>query len=272
MSATLQTAGRTIGLSARAVTVRVGGCSLIDAISLTVAPGEILAVIGANGAGKSTLLRTLSGEIEPSQGAVQFDGIELKSIPPGLLARRRAVLPQETRLAFSLKVEQVVGLGRLPHRTTSNRRRDAGAIARALNAVDMHGFAERQYATLSGGERQRVNLARVLAQLNSDGEGAELGARYLLLDEPTAALDLKHQSTLLNLLRRQADSGIGILAVLHDLNQALLADRVAVLRGGQLLALGRTQDVLTPETILAAFDVTAQTVTLADGRRILATA
>jgi iron complex transport system ATP-binding protein len=214
------------------------------------------------------LLRALAGEIKPSGGAVLLDGKPLAALSPLHLAQRRAVLPQETRLAFSLTVEQVIGLGRLPHRAVSNRRDDALAIARTLAAVDMAAFAERPYATLSGGERQRVNLARVLAQLAD--ETGEAG-RYLLLDEPTAALDLKHQSALMGLLRAQADSGIGVLAVLHDLNQALLADRVAVLRGGELLALGAPQDVLTPETIMAAFEVMAQHITLPDGRRFLAT-
>jgi iron complex transport system ATP-binding protein len=258
-------------MTARDVTVRAGGRSLIEAISLETLPGEILAVIGANGAGKSTLLRALAGEIKPSAGAVLLDGQPLAAISPAVLARRRAVLPQETRLAFSLTVEQVVGLGRLPHRATSDRHGDALATARAIAAVEMSGFAERHYMTLSGGERQRVNLARVLAQLDGAGE-EDCGARYLLLDEPTAALDLKHQSALMSLLRQQADAGIGILAVLHDLNQAMAADRVAVLRGGSLLACGRPQDVLTPETILAAFDVAAQHITLPDGRRFLATA
>ena len=258
-------------MAARDLTVRVSGRNLIDNISLELAPGEMLAIIGANGAGKSTLLRALAGEIKPSHGTVQLDGASLKGIGPAALARRRAVLPQETRLAFSLKVEQVVGLGRLPHRATSDRQLDSAAVMRALAAVDLDGFADRHYATLSGGERQRVNLARVLAQLDSSGED-EAAPRYLLLDEPTAALDLKHQSTLLSLLRRQTGQGIGILAVLHDLNQALLADRVLVLRQGKQLVCGTPQEVLTPQSILAAFDVVAQPITLPDGRRFLATA
>lgn len=256
------------GLRAENVDVRAGGRKLIEGISLIARPGEILAIVGANGAGKSTLLRSLAGEIKLSQGAVSIDGRRLAEFGPALLARRRAVLPQETRLAFALLVSQVVALGRLPHRAQSSRQRDAEAVDQALAAVDMSGFAERSYATLSGGERQRVNLARVLAQL--DGQEHD-HHRYLLLDEPTAALDLKHQSSLLDLLRMQADQGIGVLAVLHDLNQALLADQVAVLRRGQLLALGPPRDVLAADTIQAAFDVAIQSITLPDGRRYLAT-
>lgn len=261
-----------VGLRADGVGVRAGGRTLIEGISLTARPGEILAVVGANGAGKSTLLRSLAGEIKPSHGAVTLDGRRLGEFGPARLARRRAVLPQETRLAFALLVSQVVALGRLPHRAQSSRQRDAEAVNRALAAVDMSGFAERSYATLSGGERQRVNLARVLAQLDGEIDGGDDGGpRYLLLDEPTAALDLKHQAALLGLLRAQAERGIGVLAVLHDLNQALLADQVAVLRAGQLLALGAAQEVLTTDTIRAAFDVAAQAVRLPDGRRYLAT-
>jgi iron complex transport system ATP-binding protein len=257
-------------LTARNVTVRAGSRNLVEGISIDVEPGQILAVIGANRAGNSTLLRALGGEIEPAQGSVRLDGVTLREIGPARLAQRRAVLPQETRLAFSLTVEQVVALGRLPHRALSDRGLDAAAVARALAAVGLASLAGRQYAILSGGERQRVNLARVLAQL--DGAGQEnVTPRYLLLDEPTAALDLKHQSTLLALLRRQADQGTGVAAVLHDLNQALLADRVLVLRQGRRLALGAPQDVLSMRIIGDAFDVTAQMVILPDGRRHLAT-
>jgi iron complex transport system ATP-binding protein len=141
-------------------------------------------------------------------------------------------------------------------------------MTRALQAVDMTGFSARAWPTLSGGERQRVNLARVLAQLDIGNEASE--PRYLLLDEPTAALDLKHQLALLKLLRVQVGQGIGVLAILHDLNQALLADRVAVLSGGRLIALGSPRDVLTPQIVREAYDVEACIIDLPDGGRLIA--
>ncbi|MGE0154576.1 MAG: heme ABC transporter ATP-binding protein [Reyranellaceae bacterium] len=254
-------------LQADDIAVAVAGKRLIEGVSLALHPGEMLAVIGPNGAGKSTLLRALSGEAKTAAGSVSLDGRTLKQIGHEALALRRAVLPQETRLAFSLTVEQVVGLGRLPHRGHSDRMQDRIAVNRALQAVEMTGFAQRAWPTLSGGERQRVNLARVLAQL----DGADAATpRYLLLDEPTAALDLKHQLALLKLLRRQAEQGIGVLAILHDLNQALLADRVAVLAGGRLIALGTPDQVLTPDIVRQAYDVEARVIDLPDGGRLIA--
>lgn len=255
-------------LQAENVSVAIGGRRLIESVSLALRPGELLAVLGPNGAGKSTLLRALSGEASLAQGQVRLEGRTLKEIGPDELARRRAVLPQETRLAFSLAVEQVVQLGRLPHRGRCDRRIDRLAVERALQAVDMAGFAARAWSTLSGGERQRVNLARVLAQLDDGAASGRPG--YLLLDEPTAALDLKHQLALLRLLRTQVREGIGVLAILHDLNQALLADRVALLRGGRLLALGAPAEVLTPAMVRQAYDVDARLIDLPGGGRLIA--
>jgi iron complex transport system ATP-binding protein len=257
-------------LQAQDIAVSIAGKRLIDGVSLAVRPGELLAVIGPNGAGKSTLLRALSGEAHTAHGQVTLDGRTLKQIGHEALALRRAVLPQETRLAFSLTVEQVVQLGRLPHRSRCDRRTDRVAVNRALQAVDMAGFAGRAWPTLSGGERQRVNLARVLAQLDAGGEVSE--PRYLLLDEPTAALDLKHQLALLKLLRAQVGQGIGVLAILHDLNQALLADQIALLSGGRLLALGTPDEVLTPTLLREAYDVEARIIELPDGGRLIAAA
>jgi len=255
-------------LQADNVSVSIAGKRLIDGVSLALRPGELLAVVGPNGAGKSTLLRALSGEARIADGSVTLDGRTLKHIGPEALALRRAVLPQETRLAFSLTVEQVVSLGRLPHRGRADRLADRIAIGRALQAVDMAGFVHRAWPTLSGGERQRVNLARVLAQLDIGNLSEE--KRYLLLDEPTAALDLKHQLALLKLLRVQVEQGIGVLAILHDLNLALLADRVAVLADGRLIALGAPDEVLTPAIVRQAYDVEARIIDLPDGGRLIA--
>jgi len=255
-------------LQADRISVAIGSKRLIDGVCLALQPGEMLAVVGPNGAGKSTLLRALSGEARLAAGSMTLDGRTLKQIGHEHLALRRAVLPQETRLAFSLTVEQVVSLGRLPHRGRADRMADRIAINRALQAVDMAAFTIRAWPTLSGGERQRVNLARVLAQLDIGNEAQQ--PRYLLLDEPTAALDLKHQLALLKLLRVQVNQGIGVLAILHDLNQALLADRVAVLSAGKLIALGSPNEVLTPDIVRQAYDVEARVIDLPGGGKLIA--
>ena len=244
-------------LALDSVTVRAGAATLLDALSLHVAPGEVLAVVGPNGAGKTTALRVMAGETVPASGQATLDGRPLAATPPDRLARRRAVLPQESALAFGFTALDVVLLGRTPHRTT--RRDDLAAAGRAMAEAGVDHLADRRYPTLSGGERQRVHLARVLAQLDageSAGDGAAAG-RYLLLDEPTSALDLGHQHAVLKTARRQAAAGTGVLAVLHDLNLAAqYADRIAVLAAGRLVAVGRPHAVLTPTVVRCAFGIT----------------
>ena len=228
-------------------TVRIGRATLLDGLSLEVAPGEVVAVVGPNGAGKTTALRLLAGETAPSSGRAVLDGRPF-DLEDGL-ARRRAVLPQKSALAFGFSALDVVMLGRTPHRST--RAEDRAAASRSMHAAGVAGLAGRRYPSLSGGEQQRVHLARALAQL----DGTE-GPRYLLLDEPTSALDLAHQHAVLRVARRQAADGVGVLAVLHDLNLAAqYADRIAVLAGGRLVAVGTADAVLTPSVVRCAFGI-----------------
>ena len=241
-------------LALDSVTVRAGQATLLDALSLHVEPGEVVAVVGPNGAGKTTALRLLAGETTPASGQVTLDGRPLSDAPG--LALRRAVLPQESALAFGFTALDVVLLGRTPHRAT--RRDDLAAAGRAMAQAGVDHLADRRYPTLSGGERQRVHLARTLAQIDTPatGDGAPAG-RYLLLDEPTSALDMGHQHAVLATARRQAAEGVGVLAVLHDLNLAAqYADRIAVLAAGRLVAVGRPEAVLTPTVVRCAFGIT----------------
>ena len=242
-------------LALDAATVRIGPATLLDALSLGVAPGEVLAVVGPNGAGKTTALRLLAGERQPTAGSVRLDGRPLSETPADALALRRAVLPQESGLAFGFSALDVVLLGRTPHRTT--RRTDLAAAGRAMEQAGVDHLADRRYPTLSGGERQRVHLARTLAQLDGPASGDGAAGRYLLLDEPTSALDLAHQHSVLKTARRQAAEGVGVVAVLHDLNLAAqYADRIAVLAAGRLVAVGTPAAVLTPTVVRCAFGIT----------------
>ncbi len=232
------------------VHVTIGGARLLRGVALGVRPGEVVAVVGPNGAGKSTLLKVMAGEQVPTEGAAVLDGRPLAAWAPDDLALRRAVLPQHSALAFGFTAFEVAMLGRMPH--AARAAEDEAAARRALEAAGVAHLAERRYPTLSGGEQQRVHLARALAQL--DGSATE--ARYLLLDEPTASLDLAHQHAVLRLARAHAEAGGGVLVVLHDLNLAAqYADRLAVLRDGRLLAEGPPADVLDPALVRAAFDV-----------------
>jgi iron complex transport system ATP-binding protein len=244
-------------IEARRVSMRAGKALLVRDVSLGVAPGEVVALIGPNGAGKSTLLRLLAGDAAPSSGEVLLAGRPLAAWAPRDLARVRAVLPQESTLAFAFTALDVVMMGRAPHTSGGERPEDFAAARRALAIVGLGGFEGRLYPTLSGGERQRVHLARVIAQIGSGGREE----RYLLLDEPTSSLDLAHQHGALRIARGMAREGAGVLVVLHDLNLAAqYADRIGVLSGGSLLAAGSPRQVLTREILREAFQIEARIV------------
>ena len=241
-------------LQALDVSVRLGGKSILQAVSLSLQAGELLAVLGPNGAGKSTLLRVLTGALAPQVGLAALDDRPLQSWNSRELARRRAVLPQSSPLAFGFRAFEVVLLGREPHSGLSAREEDLEIAEAAMREADVIHLAERSYATLSGGEQQRVQLARVLSQVWPGGRDASL--RFLLLDEPTSSLDLAHQHAILRLARGWSRAGAGVLAVLHDLNlAAMYADRVCILKVGRLEAEGRPDDVFTADRIRACFDL-----------------
>ena len=255
-------------LAAYDLTVRAGHATLLAGVSAAVVPGQVLAVVGPNGAGKSTLLRALAGDRTPDDGEVRLGGRPLAAWRPLELARRRAVVLQHAALDFAFTAMEVVLLGRAPHAGRVSRSRDLAIAAAALTAADAAPLRARAYTTLSGGERQRVHFARALAQIWDAGAGrarcAERGeggaaaaeARYLLLDEPTAALDLAHQHRTLQRLRDWSRRGVGVLVVLHDLNlAAAYADRVLVLSRGRAVALGAPAEALRADLIAQVFGV-----------------
>jgi iron complex transport system ATP-binding protein len=227
--------------------IRRGHKVVLSDVSLQLAPGEILGVLGPNGAGKSTLLGALCGELAASEGEVSLDGEALSHWTGTQRAQRLAVLPQVSTLDFAFRVDEVVGMGRLPYQ--SGRVRDDEIVAAALAAADAGHLSGRSYLALSGGERQRVHLARVLAQLWPGQAG-----QTLLLDEPTSMLDPLHQHTTLQAVREFADRGAAVLVILHDLNLAArYCDRVLLLESGRPVALDTPQQVLQPESLKAVF-------------------
>lgn len=216
------------------VHVRLGQREVLAGIGLTVRAGEVLALVGPNGAGKSTLLAALSADLPTSSGVVRIDGRPVGDWSAPDLALRRAVLPQSAALSFPFPVEDVVRMGRAPWAGTALADADEEAVAAAMAATEVTDFAARPFSALSGGERARVALARVLAQR----------APLLLLDEPTAALDLRHQELVLRICRERAAAGDGVVVVLHDLGlAAAYADRVAVLHDGRIAADGAPSEV-----------------------------
>jgi iron complex transport system ATP-binding protein len=247
-------------LEARDIGVVIGGTPILDGISVSVVPGEVLAVFGPNGAGKTTLMNVLTGTLKPDTGTVRLSDRPMLDLPRQELARRRAVLPQHSDLSFPFSVLEVVLLGRSPHARTSSHRTDL-AIARAALRESGTGHLERRiYTTLSGGERQRVHLARALSQIWI-ADGAEREECYLLLDEPTSSLDLAHQHATLEVARRFAGQGTGVVAILHDLNlAAMYADRICMVKSGRLHAEGSPREVIRPDHIAAVYSITASVI------------
>lgn len=243
-------------LEASDIRLELGGTTVLNGVSLAVAPGEVVAVLGPNGAGKSTLLAVLSGARMPDEGRAALDDRQLAMWKPQDLARRRAVLPQHSELGFSFRVLEVVLIGRSPHMGFSGRERDLAVAVAALTETGAVHLADRVYSTLSGGERQRVQLARILAQVDFAETGVGSAARYLLLDEPTANLDLAHQHSTLETACRAAARGMGVVTVLHDINlAAMYADRIAILKDGYLTAEGMPDDIVTEAMVRHAFDL-----------------
>lgn len=257
MSAAASTEG---ALVARELRVVFGPRAVLDGVSASFRAGEVTAVLGPNGAGKSTLLACLAGLRKPAGGVVSLAGRALGEVSDLERARRLGFLPQAPEIAWSMDVETLVGLGRLPHRRGRGPGpEDRAAVARALAAVEMTDFAHRDATTLSGGERARVLLARALA-----GE-----PRWLLADEPLAGLDPGHQFDACALFRRAAGQGLGVVLTLHDLPLAArVADRVLLLHQGRCVADGSPDEVLTPERIAAVYGVSARRVKERHGLRI----
>ncbi|MCD7059393.1 ABC transporter ATP-binding protein [Pelagibacterium xiamenense] len=221
-----------------------GGAPIITDINVSVAAGEMLAVVGPNGAGKSSLLRCLYRFHRPTAGTVRLDGDDIWAVRPRALARRVATVLQESASDFGLTVAEIVELGLTPHvgrfSTPSYR-----PIETALALMNLTDFAARNFASLSGGEKQRVMIARALVQKPD----------LIILDEPTNHLDIRHQLEVLDLLSRLPTT---VIVSLHDLALASAhADRVLVLEDGKQIQLGQPLDVLTPETVRRTFAVEA---------------
>ncbi len=240
----------------RASVIRTGTAILNEA-SLRCVCGQFTALCGPNGAGKTTALSLMTGALQADRGDVRFQDRRLNSYRPVDLARRRAVVSQSSVLNFPFQVHEVVAMGRTPHYGMGSPAEDAAIVSEAMALMDLTPFAERNYLTLSGGERQRVNIARALAQVWDAGGGGGQSP-WLFLDEPTAALDLKYQIALMDLLQRLAGSGWGIVAVLHDLHLVHShADQVVLFKSGRIHSAGAAPDILTPARIQEVYALEA---------------
>ena len=232
------------------LSIAFGDVEAVSDASLGVDRGEVVGLVGPNGAGKTTLLSAVNGLIDPASGSVRIDGDEIAALPARAIARRVATVPQETSLSFSFPVREVVAMGRTPYRSRFERASAAGRehAARAMERTGTRRFADRAIDAVSGGERQRVVLARALCQ----------DPTVLVLDEPTASLDVNHQVRTLALVREFVADGRAALCAIHDLSLAArFCDRLALLAEGRIVATGSPESVLTEAHVERAFDADA---------------
>jgi iron complex transport system ATP-binding protein len=237
-------------LTAQGLGVTLAGRLVLNDISLSLSPGDLVALVGPNGAGKTTLLRALAGLV-PSDGAVHVGGDALSSLPLRERARRFAYLAQGHIVHWPLPARDIVALGRYPHGATDPARltpKDSDAVLRAMQVADVMAFSERRVTELSGGERSRVALARVFA----------VEAPVILADEPTSSLDPRHQIDVMKSLRAAADKGTLVMVVTHDLGLAArFADRVLVLSDGRLVSHGAPAEALSEQVMADVFRISA---------------
>jgi iron complex transport system ATP-binding protein len=243
---------RTPALEAVGVSFEVRGARLVDAVHLSVSAGEVMGILGPNGAGKSTLLKLISGELAPTSGVILFDDVPLQRTEPALLARRRAVVPQSSQLTFPLTAIGVVALGAtVPGFGLEEAA--ARSAESALQRVGLLELAERKYTDLSGGERQRVHIARAICQLSTARRHPD-ETPVLLVDEPTANLDIGHQRLVLSAIREIARDGAAVIAVLHDINTAAgYCDCLALMRCGTIVAKGPPHDIVRDDLLSETF-------------------
>lgn len=238
-------------IEVRSATIMRSGRPVVVDATLDVGTGEVVALVGPNGSGKSTLVAAVGGDLAVAAGRITIDARDVSTLDPVAAARLRGVMTQSNPVSYGFTVREVVEFGRSPWRGTTQASGDDDAVNRAIDALDLKDLTNRGVQALSGGELARVAMARALAQ----------EVNNLILDEPTAALDLRHQVDVLTIAREQARRGRTVLVVLHDLSLAAqFADRIAVMAGGAVVAVGAPEEVMQPAVISEVYGVPVVTL------------
>ena len=241
-------------IRAISISAEIDGIPLLSDMSLEIVPGEVLALVGPNGAGKSTLLSVLAGDLNPVQGSIFYNKRNIAQLDVQERAHYRSVMSQALPMVFDFSVKDIVEMGWLHNGQHFYSDHFKSAVQQIIDQCNISSLINRRFNTLSGGEQKRVHFARALLQLWKCEDSLE--AKYLMLDEPLANLDIRHELSLLAVIRKAAASGIGVLIILHDLNLAAkFADKVAMLNQGRIVGLGVPEDVLTTQLLTSVYDV-----------------
>ena len=240
---------------------------LVNEVDLSFEPNRFHVIMGANGAGKTTLLRLLAGDLQPSQGEIYLHEQPVRHYLKKELATKRAVLSQQYQIAFPIASSDIVMMGRYPFFDSAPRKTDREICKQALQLMRSEEFSSREYNTLSGGEAQKIHMARVLAQIWEAQPGNE---KVLFLDEPVSHLDLKYQHELLSTAKELCKRSVTVVAILHDINLALMyADHIVFMKGGHLIHETMHPSDVTSEVIRNVFDVNASVLELQGGKRVV---
>lgn len=243
-----------MSLNLEKVSLKLDNRQILKDVSLEINEGEIVSVIGPNGAGKSTLLNVLTGDINPDSGEIFYDDKQLKQISIQERAFTRSVMSQMQTLVFNFSVKDVIEMGWLQRGNSDFSNNFSMAFENVTKECNVHNLIHRKFNSLSGGEQRRVHFARTLLQLWRPSESND--PRYLLLDEPTANLDLSSEMLLMNILKKRASLNVGILVILHDLNLAShFADKIAIIKNGEIMAFGEPEKIMEDAFLTSIYEV-----------------
>ena len=243
-----------MSINLKSVSLKLDDRQILKDVSLEINEGEIVSVIGPNGAGKSTLLNVLTGDISPDSGDTIYDNKQLNKISIQERAFTRSVMSQMQTLVFNFNVKDVIEMGWLQRGNSDFSSNFSMAFEAVTKECNVQNLVHRKFNSLSGGEQRRVHFARTLLQLWRPSQSND--PRYLLLDEPTANLDLSSEMLLMNILKARASSNVGILVILHDLNLAShFADKIAIMKDGEIKAFGKPEEIMTDDFLTSIYEV-----------------